>query len=296
MVTVTEPQPAEDNDQRVATDDAVGTDAAVDVADDAPNRSSGVDDALLAVDGLRKEFGGITALDGTTVGVGRGITGLIGPNGAGKSTLFNCITGVHTPDSGEVRLDGDPIQGLSPTEIARRGVGRTFQTPKTFRGMTVRENLAFAAKGQLGERALSTIFRSGAVDDQEADIQATVDETLEFLELDHLAEEYGSALSGGQRKLLELGRVLMMDPEIILLDEPIAGVNPSLTDELLARLRELNDRGRTILLIEHDMGVVMENCDRVVVMHNGQTLASGPPSIVQEDERVVEAYLGGYDR
>ena len=267
--------------------------------DDTPAGGQPADDGteLLEVDNVVKTFGGLVAVDGATFGVERAsITGLIGPNGAGKSTLFNCITGVHTPDSGEVRLDGDPIQGLSPTEIARRGVGRTFQTPKTFRGMTVRENLAFAAKGQLGERALSTIFRSGAVDDQEADIQATVDETLEFLELDHLAEEYGSALSGGQRKLLELGRVLMMDPEIILLDEPIASVNPSLTDELLARLRELNDRGRTILLIEHDMGVVMENCDRVVVMHNGQTLASGPPSIVQEDERVVEAYLGGYDR
>ena len=252
---------------------------------------------LLEVDGVVKRFGGLVAIDGVTFGVEEGsITGLIGPNGAGKSTLFNCITGVYTPDDGEVRLNGDPIHGLSPTAIARRGVGRTFQTPKTFRGMTVRENLAFAAEHQTGERALGALFRPGTVREEEADIQRTVDETLEFLQLDHLADDYGSALSGGQRKLLELGRVLMLDPEIILLDEPVAGVNPSLTEDLLARLRELNDRGRTILLIEHDMDVVMENCDRVVVMHNGQTLAVGPPAIVQEDERVVEAYLGGVDR
>ncbi|WP_336036055.1 ABC transporter ATP-binding protein [Halobacterium yunchengense] len=253
-------------------------------------------DALLEVDDVVKTFGGLVAVDGATFDVERAsITGLIGPNGAGKSTLFNCITGVHRPDSGAVRLNGDEIQGLSPTAVARRGVGRTFQTPKTFRGMTVRENLAFAAKGQTGERALAPLLRAGTVRSEERDLQERVDETLAFLELDHLADEYGSALSGGQRKLLELGRVLMMDPEIIMLDEPVAGVNPSLTDDLLDRLEELNDRGRTILFIEHDMDVVMGHCDRVVVMHNGKTLASGPPEIVQEDERVVEAYLGGYD-
>jgi len=250
--------------------------------------------ALLEVDNVVKHFGGLVAVNGVTFDVGDGsITGLIGPNGAGKSTLFNCITGVHTPDSGEVRLDSDPIQWLSPTEVARRGVGRTFQTPKTFHGMTVRANLAFAAKHQTGEQALGALFRPGTVHEEETNIQSEVDETLDFLELDHLANEYGSALSGGQRKLLELGRVLMMDPEIILLDEPVAGVNPSLTEDLLARLHDLNDRGRTILFIEHDMDIVMEHCDRVVVMHNGETLAVGIPEIVQEDERVIEAYLGG---
>jgi branched-chain amino acid transport system ATP-binding protein len=179
--------------------------------------------------------------------------------------------------------------------VARSGVGRTFQTPKTFRGMTVRENLAFAAKGQAGERALGPLLRSGTVRGEERDVQERVDDILEFLELDHLAEDYGNALSGGQRKLLELGRVLMMDPDIIMLDEPVAGVNPSLTDDLLDRLEKLNDRGRTILFIEHDMEIVMQHCDRVVVMHNGKTLASGPPDIVREDERVIEAYLGEYD-
>jgi branched-chain amino acid transport system ATP-binding protein len=254
------------------------------------------DGDLMVVDDVGKRFGGLVAIDGVSFGVPEGsITGLIGPNGAGKSTLFDCITGVYTPDTGEVRLDGEAIQGLAPNRIAARGVGRTFQTPKTFRGMTVRENLAFAGRRQTGETALGALFRGGTVREEERDLRATVDETLEFLELDHLAEAYASGLSGGQRKLLELGRVLMMDPEIILLDEPIAGVNPALTDELLARLEDLNDRGRTILFIEHDMDVVMAHSDRVVVLHHGETLAVGPPAIVQEDERVVEAYLGGYD-
>jgi ABC-type branched-subunit amino acid transport system ATPase component len=252
--------------------------------------------ALLEVDGVVKRFGGLVAVGGATFEVETGsIVGLIGPNGAGKSTLFDCITGVYTPEEGEIRLHGDPIQGLSSNAIAQRGVGRTFQTPKTFRGMTVRENLAFAGRDQTGERALGAFVWPGTVRREENELQDTVEETLAFLELDHLADEYASALSGGQRKLLELGRVLMMDPEIILLDEPVAGVNPALTDDLLDRLHDLNDSGRTILFIEHDMDIVMDHCDDVVVLHNGETLAVGPPGIVQEDERVVEAYLGGYD-
>ncbi|WP_256290205.1 ABC transporter ATP-binding protein [Halobellus inordinatus] len=254
------------------------------------------DAPLLEVDDVVKRFGGLTAIDHASFGVeAESITGLIGPNGAGKSTLFNCVTGMLTPDSGAVRLAGEDVQDLPPNRIAQRGLGRTFQTPKIFRGMSVRENLAFAARGQTGERPISALVRPGTVGSEEADIRERVDDTLAFLSLDHLAEEYASGLSGGQRKLLELGRVLMLDPEIILLDEPMAGVNPSLADDLLDRLHELNDRGRTILLIEHDMDLVMNHCDRVVVLHNGQTLASGPPSIVQEDERVVEAYLGGFE-
>jgi branched-chain amino acid transport system ATP-binding protein len=265
-------------------------------ADDADSPPDGDPSGLLEVDGVVKRFGGLTAVDGATFGVEEGsITGLIGPNGAGKSTLFDCVTGVYSIDEGTVRLGGEEIHGLPPNDVAQRGVGRTFQTPKTFRGMTVRENLAFAAPAQSGENALGALARPSTVRDEEAEIQRRVDERLSFLELDHLADEYASGLSGGQRKLLELGRVLMMDPEIILLDEPMAGVNPALTDELLDRLHELNDRGRTILLIEHDMDLVMGHCDSVVVLHNGQTLATGPPSLVQEDERVVEAYLGGFD-
>jgi ABC-type branched-subunit amino acid transport system ATPase component len=254
------------------------------------------DAPLLDVDGLVKRFGGLTAVDEASFAVERGsITGLIGPNGAGKSTLFDCITGLLQPDAGVVRFDGEEIQGHPPNRIAQRGLGRTFQTPRIFRGMRVRENLAFAARNQTGELPLSTLFRAGTVRSEEADVDTRVDDLLSFLELDHLGDEYASGLSGGQRKLLGLGRVLMLDPDLVLLDEPMAGVNPSLTDTLLDRLHALNDRGRTVLLIEHDMDLIMDHCDRVVVLHNGRTLASGAPSIVQADERVVEAYLGGFE-
>ncbi|MFB6207266.1 MAG: ABC transporter ATP-binding protein [Haloglomus sp.] len=254
------------------------------------------DAALLEVDDVRKTFGGLVAVDGVSFAVEAGsITGLIGPNGAGKSTLFNCITGMYAPDSGEIRLNGEEIQGLPPNEVAHRGVGRTFQTPQVFGGMTVRENLAFAATGQSGELMMNALGRPGAVADEETAVQSEVDDVLAFLSLEEHADAYASGLSGGQRKLLELGRVLMLDPDLLMLDEPVAGVNPSLTDDLLDHLHELNDRGRTILLIEHDMDLVMNHCDRVVVLHNGETLASGPPSLVQEDERVIEAYLGGYE-
>ena len=266
---------------------AAGAGAGTDADTDAP---------LLDVDGLVKRFGGLTAVDEASFAVeGGSITGLIGPNGAGKSTLFDCITGLLQPDAGVVRFDGEEIQGHPPNRIAQRGLGRTFQTPRIFRGMRVRENLAFAARNQTGELPLSALFRAGTVRSEEADVDTRVDDLLSFLELDHLGDEYASGLSGGQRKLLELGRVLMLDPDLVLLDEPMAGVNPSLTDTLLDRLHALNDRGRTVLLIEHDMDLIMDHCDRVVVLHNGRTLASGAPSIVQADERVVEAYLGGFE-
>jgi branched-chain amino acid transport system ATP-binding protein len=253
------------------------------------------DTSLLLVEDIVKRFGGLTAVDNVSFTVeANSITGLIGPNGAGKSTLFNCITGIVQPDSGIIKLDSTHIQGKSPTQIAQHGLGRTFQTPKIFRGMSVRENLAFAAPEQCGERPVSALIHPQTVSDEETTIQSRVEDTLGFLSLDHLADEYASGLSGGQRKLLELGRVLMLDPDLILLDEPMAGVNPALTDELLDRLHDLINRGRTILLIEHDMDLIMNHCDRVVVLHNGQTLASGSPSLVREDERVVEAYLGGF--
>ncbi|MFB6122859.1 MAG: ABC transporter ATP-binding protein [Haloferacaceae archaeon] len=251
-------------------------------------------DAVLDVEDVVKTFGGIVAVDDATFEVPDGsITGLIGPNGAGKSTMFDLITGVLTPDSGRIRLRGEDVVGEPPHRVAEAGVGRTFQTPKVFAGMSVRENLAFAATDQTGESALGSLFRPGTVAAEEAEIGDRVQETLEFLDLDHVADDYARGLSGGQRKLLELGRVLMLDPELVMLDEPAAGVNPALTDRLLERLHELNDEGRTLLLIEHDIDLIMNNCDHVVVMHNGSKLASGPPSLIQEDERVVEAYLGG---
>lgn len=264
----------------------------------AKNNSTGdntpADDTKLTVDEVVKTFGGLTAIDRASFDVTEGtITGLIGPNGAGKSTLFNCITGVYTPDSGRITLDSEEIQSLPSNKIVKQGIGRTYQTPKIFRGMTVKENLAFAAKDQTGENAIQALFRPSTIADEEAQVQQDVQETLAFLELDHLTDDYASGLSGGQRKLLELGRVLMMDPDIIMLDEPVAGINPALTEDLLDRLHELNEQGRTILFIEHDMDIVMNHCDWVIVLHNGETLATGPPELVQEDERVVEAYLGG---
>lgn len=248
---------------------------------------------LLTVEAVVKTFGGLAAIDGASFEVPDGsITGLIGPNGAGKTTLFDVITGVHDPDDGRILLGKAPIQGKDPDEIARLGVGRTFQTPRIFRGMTVTENVAFAATHQTGESAFGALVRGVTVAREEADLREEVAEMLAFLDLDHLADEYARGLSGGQRKLLELGRVLMLDPELVMLDEPVAGVNPALTDDLLDRLHALNDEGRTLLLIEHDMDVVMNHCDHVVVMADGRRLASGPPEEVQADEQVVEAYLG----
>ncbi|AUV83544.1 ABC transporter ATP-binding protein [Salinigranum rubrum] len=248
----------------------------------------------LAVADLVKTFGGIRAVDGTTFSVPAGsITGLIGPNGAGKSTLFDLVTGVLTPDSGEIRLRGEDVVGRAPHEVAAAGVGRTFQTPKTFAGMSVADNLAFAATNQTGESALNALFRGKTVADEERAVAERVAETLDFLDLSHLADEYARGLSGGQRKLLELGRVLMLDPSLLMLDEPAAGVNPALTEKLLERVRALNDEGRTVLFVEHDIDLVMRECDHVVVMHNGATLATGTPEEIRANDRVVDAYLGG---
>ena len=263
------------------------------MSDGEPGRAVREGEPVLSVEDVVKTFGGLTAVDGATFDVPEGtITGLVGPNGAGKTTVFDLVTGVHEPDSGRIRQGDREIQGRSPEEIARLGVGRTFQTPRVFRGMSVAENVAFAATGQTGESAVGALVRGGTVAREEADLRERVDETLEFLELDHLADEYARGLSGGQRKLLELGRVLMLDPELIMLDEPVAGVNPALTDDLLDRLHALNEAGKTLLLIEHDMDVVMTHCDHVVVMADGRKLAAGPPETVRADEQVVDAYLG----
>ena len=248
----------------------------------------------LSVDSLVRTFGGLTAVDDASFDVPEGsITGLIGPNGAGKSTLFNLVTGVLAPDSGAIRLRGDDIVGVPPHAVAAAGVGRTFQTPKIFAGMSVADNLAFAAPNQTGESALRALTSPAVVAEEEAALDERVADTLSFLDLDHLADDYARGLSGGQRKLLELGRVLMLDPSILQLDEPAAGVNPALTDRLLDRIRALNDEGRTVLLIEHDIDLVMSECDHVVVMHNGATLATGSPAEIQANDRVIDAYLGG---
>ncbi|WP_353633410.1 ABC transporter ATP-binding protein [Halobacterium sp. NMX12-1] len=250
----------------------------------------------LRVEGLRKEFGGITAVDGASFEVEEGsLTGLIGPNGAGKSTTFNCITGVHEPTAGDVYFRGEEITGLQPHEVAQRGLVRTFQIARELDEMTVLENVMLAPGGQKGESIARSVVPGlrGGVVDQERDLREEAWETLEFFELDHLAAEYAGNLSGGQRKLLELARALMTDPDVMLLDEPFAGVNPTLEEKLLDRIHDLREQGLTFLLVEHDMDLIMENCEHVVVMHQGRVLDEGPPAQIQDNEEVIEAYLGG---
>ena len=249
----------------------------------------------LRVDGLAKQFGGITAVDGVSFEVEAGsLTGLIGPNGAGKSTTFNCITGVHEPTAGHVYLNGEEITGLAPYEIAQRGLVRTFQIARELSEMTVLENLMLAPKHQLGESAIRSVLpglRDDVVD-QEEELRERAWETLDFFEIDHLATEYAGTLSGGQRKLLEMARVLMTDPEVVLLDEPLAGVNPTLEEKLLDRIHDLRAEGYTFLFVEHDMDVIMNNCERIIVMHQGRVLAEGSAEDIRNNEQVIEAYLG----
>ncbi len=253
-------------------------------------------DTILEVDGLEKRFGGIVAVDGTSFSVERGtITGLIGPNGAGKSTTFNCITGVHEPDGGSVVFDGIDITGKPPEQIANHGLVRTFQIARELPEMTVLENMMLGPKGQRGEDIWRSVLpgaRSGVIE-QEEQLREQTWETLEFFEIDHLAEEYAGTLSGGQRKLLDLARALSTDPEMLLLDEPMAGVNPSLETKLLDRVHDLKQQGYSFLLVEHDMDVIMEHCERVIVLHQGSVLAEGAPEEIRSNEAVVEAYLGG---
>ena len=284
---------------------AVAADGADDATVDEPEANdSAVEEAAkhvpsgappLRVEGLVKRFGGVTAVDGASFEVEAGsLTGLIGPNGAGKSTTFNCITGVHEPTAGKVYFEGEDVTGLKPHQIARKGLVRTFQIARELSEMTVLENLMLAPQGQLGESAIRAVTPGlrGAVVAEETELRERAWETLEFFEIDHLAHEHAGNLSGGQRKLLEMARALMTDPEMVLLDEPLAGVNPTLEEKLLDRIHDLRADGYTFLLVEHDMDVIMENCERVIVMHQGGVLAEGTGDEIRNDERVIEAYLG----
>ncbi len=238
----------------------------------------------------------MTALDGVSFDVeSETLTGLIGPNGAGKSTTFNVISGAIEPDAGRITFDGEDITGLEPYQTSSRGLVRTFQIAREFENMTVLENMMLPPKNQRGETAWRSVL-PGMRNDVQRDEEELFErawEMLEFFDIDHLALKDAGTLSGGQRKLLELARSLMLDPDVLLLDEPFAGVNPSLEKELLDRLEDLRDRGRTFLLVEHDMDLIMQHCERVIVMHQGQTLVTGSPEEVRSEERVIEAYLGG---
>jgi branched-chain amino acid transport system ATP-binding protein len=248
---------------------------------------------LLTVTGITKRFGGVEALAGCTLSVGEGsITGLIGPNGAGKTTLFNVISGLTPADGGQIRLGADRIEGLSAHAIARRGLGRTFQIPRPLARMTVLENMLVYAHDQPGEGLTRVFMAPGRVKAEEHRARQRAQAILESVELAHLAAARAETLSGGQKKLLELARALMSDPRVILLDEPGAGVNPTLMRSLVATIRALQAAGRTFLLIEHDMDLVTELCEPVIVMAQGRKLVEGPFAEVRRDPRVLEAYLG----
>ena len=249
---------------------------------------------LLQIRDLARSFGGLKAVNGVSFDViGGSITGLIGPNGAGKSTLFDLITGVTRADRGSVRLAATELLGKPPDFIARAGLGRTFQTPRIFAAMSVWENLMAGGNRHPGETLSGGLFSNRRSSLREQELAQRAGELLTFLGLERLAAGSAAELSGGQRKLLTLGRTLMMEPSILLLDEPAAGVNQTLTRTLMARITDLRARGVTVLVVEHDMDMIMELCDHVVVMHQGEVLSQGAPSSVQHDERVIEAYLGG---
>lgn len=250
---------------------------------------------LLSIQGLSKDFGGIRAVNGCSFDVAAGsITGLIGPNGAGKTTLFSLVSGFHTPDAGRVFLAGEDVTALPSHLIFRKGLSRTFQIPREHKSMTVTENLMLVPRDQIGERFWNPVIRPGAVRAQERALRAKAAEVLDFVELSHMAQQPAGAMSGGQKKLLELARTLMADPKIVLLDEPAAGVNPTLMGKLREKIVQLNsERGITFLLIEHDMPLVMGLCNPVVVMNQGSKLVIGPPEVVRKDPQVLEAYLGG---
>jgi neutral amino acid transport system ATP-binding protein len=253
------------------------------------------DRALLEIDDVVKLFGGIRAVDGATMNVEKGaITALIGPNGAGKTTLFNVVTGFYRGDRGSVVFDGERVFGHPPYELARKGMVRTFQITKALAAMPVIDNMMLAAPNQPGEKFRNVIFRPGEVKAREREVHEQAMELLDVFNLTELADDYAGTLSGGQRKLLELARALMARPKLLLLDEPMAGINPTLGRRLLDHMQRLrNDEGVTFLFIEHDMEVVMNHSDRVVVMADGRVIASGEPHEVRADQRVIDAYLGG---
>jgi branched-chain amino acid transport system ATP-binding protein len=250
---------------------------------------------ILSVRDVRKHFGGIKAVDGISIDVApQSITGLIGPNGAGKTTLFNVISGFYSPDSGEVLFKGEKVDGLSLHQTFHKGLCRTFQISRELKRMTVLENLMLVSPNQEGEKLWRTWFFPRLVREQEKEIRERAETCLKLTELLHLKDEYAGNLSGGQKRLLELARTMMAGPDMILFDEPGAGVNPSERRTLADRIRKLVDtEGITVLLIGHEMELVMDICNPIIVMERGKKLTEGTPQKVAEDERVLEVYLGG---
>ncbi|HSG36111.1 MAG TPA: ABC transporter ATP-binding protein [Paracoccaceae bacterium] len=249
---------------------------------------------MIVVEDLHKHFGGFHAVDGASLRIAPGsITGLIGPNGAGKTTLFNVIAGVHKPTSGRVMMDGEDITGLPPHELFHKGLLRTFQIAHEFHSMSVLENLMMVPAGQSGETLWNTWFGRKRIADEERALAAKADEVLDFLTIDHLRDEKAGNLSGGQKKLLELGRTMMVDAKIVFLDEVGAGVNRTLLNTIGDAIVRLNkERNYTFVVIEHDMDFIGRICDPVICMAEGKVLAEGTLDEIKANEHVIEAYLG----
>lgn len=248
---------------------------------------------ILTASGLAKSFGGVKAVDSAAIEVAQGsITGLIGPNGAGKTTLFNLLSNFIRADRGRVIFDGEPIEHLQPYQIAQQGMVRTFQVARTLSRLSVMENMLLAAQKQVGENFWRVQFQPHLVAKEQRQMREQAMSLLESVGLAHMAHEYAGALSGGQRKLLEMARVLMTQPKLILLDEPAAGVNPTLINQICDRISNWNREGMTFLIVEHNMDVIMSLCDRVWVLAQGRNLAVGTPAEIQRHPQVLEAYLG----
>jgi len=253
-------------------------------------------ETLLTVDSLHKRFGGVQAVAGASFEVTRGeIYGLIGPNGSGKTTVFNLLTGFLSPDSGSIVFKDRSIRGLRPHEVARAGICRTFQASLNPVEMTVMENMLLAPQGQTGEGILRAAWQRARVREEEKANLERARELLGLVRMEHMSDELVRSLSGGQRKLLSLAQALMAGPELILLDEPVAGVNPRLIDDIVDLVLRLRDDGRaTFLVVEHNMGVVRRLCDRISVLDAGDTIASGTPEETLAREDVLRAYLGAH--
>lgn len=251
-------------------------------------------DPIVKGSNITRAFGGLKAVDVEHIEIQRGvITALIGPNGAGKTTLFNLLTGFDEPDDGDWAFNGKSLAKVPAYKVARRGMVRTFQLTKVLSKLTVIENMRLGATGQRGEKFFSAAFKSLWSSQEDANT-TRADELLARFKLDAKREDFAGSLSGGQRKLLEMARALMVDPELIMLDEPMAGVNPALKQSLLGHVKSLRDEGRTVLFVEHDMDMVRDISDWVIVMAQGQIVAEGTPQSVMADQRVIDAYLGAH--